>query len=661
MRSRPVPVGAEVALAFTAGVLAFVLVSVPLAATDSEVVAGLLAPLSAAGVVALSRYCGIAYAVPAALTALVAYDWFVFPPTHPAEFPDSANLVNLLAYLAAGALVGELAAYTGRRAVASERALSALAEEQAALRRVATLVAQHAPATDVCGAIAREVGGLLGVDATHMGRYDDGDMVTGVANWSREGDHLPVGTRTSTEGDSVSALVRRTSRPARMDGYEAASGSIAEVLRERGFRSSVGAPVIVDGRLWGVMIASSKAEEPLPDDTEARIAAFTELAATAISNTEAWSETRTLADEQAALRRVATLVARESPPTEIFAMVAEELGHLLRVEGTGIWRYENDGYATAVAAWGKLRVLAAPGTRVPLEEHSIAGRIRSSGRAARVDDYGAMRPAGAAARREGIHTAVRTPIVVDGRLWGAMVLATIGAEPLPADTEARMAGFTGLVATAISNVQARSALAASRARILAATDQERRRVVRDLHDGAQQRLVHTVVTLKLADRELRETQGRAPELVSEALGHAETAMKELRELAHGILPVVLTRGGLRAGVDALAARMPVPVANDVTADRLPRAIEATAYFVVAEALTNVAKHAHAHTAEVAASIDQGVLRVEVRDDGIGGARSDGHGLLGLGDRLAALDGTLRIESAPGGGTLVAAAIPVRHA
>jgi signal transduction histidine kinase len=185
--------------------------------------------------------------------------------------------------------------------------------------------------------------------------------------------------------------------------------------------------------------------------------------------------------------------------------------------------------------------------------------------------------------------------------------------------------------------------------------------VRDLHDGAQQRLVHTVVTLKLARRALRREDPAAAALVDEALVHAERGNAELRELAHGILPAVLTRGGLRAGVEALVTRMPLPVTVDVAVGRLPAAIEAPAYFVVAEALTNVVKHSGAESAAVSASVDDGVLRVEVRDDGVGGAREDGTGLVGLDDRLAALDGALRIESPVGNGTLVAAAIPVRCA
>jgi signal transduction histidine kinase len=182
--------------------------------------------------------------------------------------------------------------------------------------------------------------------------------------------------------------------------------------------------------------------------------------------------------------------------------------------------------------------------------------------------------------------------------------------------------------------------------------------VRDLHDGAQQRLVHTIITLQLADRAFQNEQEDAPALLTEALDHAQQAKAELRELVHGILPSVLIQGGLRAGVDALASRMPVPVENGVSVGRLPAAVEATAYFVVAEALTNVAKHARARRTRVAARVEDGTLRVLVRDDGLGGARPDGSGLLGLADRVAALDGRLTVESPADGGTLIAADIPV---
>jgi signal transduction histidine kinase len=191
-----------------------------------------------------------------------------------------------------------------------------------------------------------------------------------------------------------------------------------------------------------------------------------------------------------------------------------------------------------------------------------------------------------------------------------------------------------------------------------AGDDARRRVVRDLHDGAQQRLVHTIVTLKLAQRALERDDGRAESLVAEALGHAAKGNAELRELAHGMLPSILTRGGLRAGLDELVSRVDLPVTVDITSERFPAGIEASAYFAVAEALTNVVKHSQAQSAEVRAVAGDGVLKVEVRDDGIGGADPNGTGLVGIDDRMAAIGGSLRIESPAGGGTLLAAVLPL---
>jgi PAS domain S-box-containing protein len=364
-----------------------------------------------------------------------------------------------------------------------------------------------------------------------------------------------------------------------------------------------------------------------------------------------------LADEQAALRRVATLVARDSPAEEVFAAVAEALGQLLGVISTSLWRHEDDGTATLAASWGELHGRAPVGGRFSLQGDSVTSRVFRTARPARMDDYAeATGEVGEAFRALGVRAGVGAPIIVDGRLWGSMGAAA--NEPLPPDAESRIAEFTELVALAMGNIDARTELTASRARIVAAAHEERRRVVRDLHDGAQQRLVHTVITLKLAQRALARDAGDAPSLVGEALDHAERANQELRELAHGILPAALTAGGLRAGVGELASRMPLRVDVKVCADRLATPIEATAYFVVAEALTNVAKHARATTVAVAARVKDGTLWVEVRDDGVGGVRPEGSGLQGLEDRVAAVDGRLQVVSPAGVGTLVTAAIPI---
>jgi GAF domain-containing protein len=535
-----------------------------------------------------------------------------------------------------------------------------LAEEQTALRHVATLVARGVPPSELFGAVAEQVGTLLRADLAGMTRYESDDMVTPLATWAAVGDHAEVDGRWPLDRGDLGMVISRTGRPARVQDWADVPGRTAAFVREEmGVRSSVGSPIVVEGRLWGALIVHSTHTEPLPADTESRLENFTELVATAMSNAQAREEVRRLADEQAALQRVATLVARESPPAQIFAAVAEELGRLLRVSHTKMCRYESDGTATLVADWGEPDPVVPVGTRCVVDGENVVTLVRRTEQPVRIEDYSkATGVIGEHVRRLGVRSAVGAPIVVEGRLWGVMIAASPEAEPLPAATEARIGQFTELAATAISNIQARSDLAASRARIVAATDEERRRVVRDLHDGAQQRLVHTVLTLKLARAALQTGGEDARALVTEALDQAERGAAELRELAHGILPSVLTHGGLPAAVGALASRTPVPVDTHLYVDRLPAAVEASAYFVVAEALTNVAKHAHAQRAEVTAHVRDGTLEVQVRDDGVGGAQTGGSGLQGLADRLSVLDGRLRVESPAGGGTLVEAAIPL---
>jgi signal transduction histidine kinase/CHASE3 domain sensor protein len=371
-------------------------------------------------------------------------------------------------------------------------------------------------------------------------------------------------------------------------------------------------------------------------------------------------ELRLIAEEQAALRRVATLVARDVPPDELFEAAAVEVRILLGADGTGLLRYEDDGTAVVFAGIAEESAEVARGQRWTLEGQSVTAEVLRTGRSTRLDYGDAQGSIPDAVRRAGIRTSVGAPIVAGGRLWGVMVAAWKRADALSPDIEERMAQFTELIATAIANAQSRAELAASRARVVATADETRRRIERDLHDGAQQSLVHTVITLKLAKRALGDASGPAVELIDDALEHAERANEELRELAHGILPATLTRG-LGAAIETLVSHVRLPVSVDVTAERVSPELEATAYFIVAEALTNTVKHARATRASVTASVADGMLRVEVSDDGVGGARADGRsGLLGLYDRVAAVNGELRVDSPPGGGTTVAAAIPLRE-
>jgi GAF domain-containing protein len=486
-----------------------------------------------------------------------------------------------------------------------------LADEQAALRRIAIMVAEEAPQNAVFQAIAQECLRLFGSEEIRLMRYEEGpSQVIAAASGTRL-DPLPVGLRTPLGGNNGATRVHETGRAVRIDDYEReATGPLGQTLAPSGVVCVVATPIVVEGRLWGAMGAASR-RAPLPPETEERLGQFTDLMATAIANTEARDRAQRLTDEQAALRRVATLVAHEAPAEEVFARVASEVAVLLGVESAAVLRHDEGDRATVVGRWGP---------ELP--------------------------------------SAATAPITVDGRLWGVMAVGTTRADPLPADAEARIAEFSELVGTAIANLQARSDLAASRARVVAASDETRRQIERDLHDGAQQRLVETVLKLRVAC-EVAETDAAAvPELLDEALDGAERAMDELSELVHGILPPVLVRGGLPSALRSLARRTSVPVDADVAVGRFAADVEATAYFVVAEALTNVVKHAHASAAWVTAHAEDGVLHVAVRDDGAGGAHAGGSGLLGLADRLAVLDGRLTVESPPGGGTVVAAAIPL---
>jgi len=370
-------------------------------------------------------------------------------------------------------------------------------------------------------------------------------------------------------------------------------------------------------------------------------------------------ELASLAAEQAALRRVATLVAGGAPPAEVFAETAAEVRRLLGTDVAGLCRYEPDESVTVLALEADVPLGLSVGDRLTLEGESAMAAVYRTGREARVESYD--RTSGSVAtvaRGGGLGTSAGAPIVVEGRLWGVVVVG-VGGDTLPADTERRLGDFTELVATAIANAHTRDELNASRERLVTAGDDARRLVVRDLHDGAQQRLVHTIVTLKLLRHALRRG-GETEPLVGEALANAEAANAELRELAHGILPAALTSGGLPAGIDTVVTRIKLPVDVDVPRARFASHVEASAYFVVTEALTNTVKHARATRAEVRCWVEDGMLHVAVADDGIGGARPDGNGLLGLDDRVTAQGGRLEIKSPPGGGTRVAVTLPLRN-
>jgi signal transduction histidine kinase len=374
-------------------------------------------------------------------------------------------------------------------------------------------------------------------------------------------------------------------------------------------------------------------------------------------------EQRRLGEEQAALRRVATLVAGDAPPELVFQTVTEEVCRVLGIREAVLERYEDETRAIIVGRYGnRLGGDFEVGTVIELEDGLAATKVLRTGTPVRVDNYAEL--PGEVARRVsaiGFRSSIAVPIGVAASPWGALVASLREDEVLPPETEQRMASFAALVALAVASAQAREELEASRLRIVEASDAERRRLERNLHDGAQQRLVALSVGLRLAMEKIRTRPDQAAELLEVAAEELSEALTELRELAQGIHPAVLTERGLEPALEVLTARAPLPVALDVRLrERLPEHVETAAYYVVSEALANVAKHACADEATVRILRSDVSALVEVEDNGEGGAQLDsGSGLRGLLDRVETLDGHLEIDSRRGRGTLVRAALPVR--
>lgn len=550
----------------------------------------------------------------------------------------------------------QLAAFTDllASAIANEQSreeLEQLVAEQAALRRVAELAAHDAPPEEVLQAIAAEASGLVGVAFTTLLRFEP-DGATEIVAIHDPPEGFAVGMRAPAGGDGAIQRVRRTGRPARVHRLTDMSGAWASLAASRGVLSSAAAPILAEDRLWGVLVAAGRRD--LPPHIEDKLSRFAELAGTAIASSQARADVQALADEQAALLRVAEQVARGGPSDAVFAAVAFEAQQLLNGPPMTLVRFEEDEALTVISRSGGP---AAPGTRIPYAAGTLPDRVRRGVRAVRVDDY-SVEPDAALAREFGLAAAVAAPIAVESRVWG-MLTATSADRPLVRDVEERLQRFANLVGTAVSNATSRAQLIASRARVLSTADETRRRLQRDVHDGAQQRLVQTVITLKLTRQSLAQGDVTAGlDGVEEALKHAQKATDQLRELVSGILPAALTFGGLRGGVESLLTDLPLRVETAIDVPRVAVEVETTAYFVIAEALTNVVKHARAERAWVRVGLDAGALHIEVGDDGVGGAEAGrGSGLTGLFDRVEAGGGRLRISSRPGVGTTIWAKVP----
>ena len=562
----------------------------------------------------------------------------------------------------------ELAATAIANAQAEEQ-LRKLADTQAALRRLAMLVARGEPPEAVFAAATSEALRYFGGGTARMIRYETDGTATLLANEGTTGPHVRVGER--WEGyppTGLTATVRQTGQAARVDDYRDVPGG-EPYLRE-GLRSAVALPIHVDGRLWGA-IAVGSGEGPLPDGTEQRMTEFTDLVGTAVANAQnraaleaSRDELARLLEEQAALRRVATLVGRGTDPAEIFSAVAEEVRRLLDADRAGIARYEPDGTSVVISGAGEEALVTWPvGTRLELRDYLAPAVVGRTGRSARVDEdawSGETDPAASRLRERGIRSMVASRIIIDGRLWGA-VGASTRRGPFPSDAADRLTDFTDLVATAVGNAESRAELAASRARIVAAADQVRRRIERDLHDGTQQRLVSLGLELRLAQGLVPADQRELETEIGRVADELTGVVEDLREIARGIHPAILSEGGLGPALRTLARRAAVPVELDVPAlGRRPEPVEVAAYYVCSEALTNATRHARASVVSIALEERDGCLHLSIRDDGAGGADpARGSGLIGLRDRVEAMGGALEVSGPPGEGTLILVQLPLR--
>jgi signal transduction histidine kinase len=533
--------------------------------------------------------------------------------------------------------------------------LHRLIEEQMALRRVATLVAAGPSDVDLVAAVTSEIAQLFGAHRASALRWD-GDTVRVVGDWSADGVPMTLMDRVfSFGGDTITARVVNSGMPARVESLDDLHTDFArERWADLGIHASIGAPIVVDGRIWGVITASrTTSDDPFPRGAEQSLGDFAALVAQAIANSEARQEVAALAEEQAALRRVATLVAGGRAQAEVLDAVTREVGQVFTAQAVYFVCWE--GVQDEVVVVGGWADGAEPALAPRSLYHPAPGSptlsVLETGFASRNNE---------SSPELGDRFAIAAPVIVNANLEGALVALRPGGSAFPAGAEIRLRSFADLISQSIANAHAQEEMRASRARIVRAADEARQKLERNLHDGAQQRLVSASISLRLATGKLPDSPEDAQRILVGAAEELTHAIHELRELARGIHPAILTEHGLGMALESLADRAPVQVAvaNELE-DRLPADVEAAAYYVVAESLTNIAKYAEASAVEVRVARRDGCARVDVLDDGIGGADvSRGSGLRGLADRVEALDGRLGVESPPSEGTRVWAEIPL---
>jgi signal transduction histidine kinase len=534
--------------------------------------------------------------------------------------------------------------------------LQRLVEEQKALRRVATLVAAGASDLDLVAAVTAEIAQIFGAHRASALRWD-GDSIRVIGEWSADGMPMTLMDRVYPfGGDTITARVVNAGGPARVESLDDLHTDFArERWAELGIQAAIGAPIMVDGRIWGLVSASrATQDDPFPPGSEHRLGDFAALVAQAIANSEARQQVTALAEEQAALRRVATLVAGGRPREEVIDAVLREVGPVFSAQAAYFvcWEGVYDE-VVVVGGW-------TDGTEEPLPPRSLyhpepGGAtlgVLETGFAGRIDE---------SSPELGQRAAIAAPVITQAKLEGALVALRPAGTAFPAKSEIRLRSFADLISQSIANATAQEEMRASRARIVRAADEARQKLERNLHDGAQQRLVSASISLRLATAKLPDAPEDAQKILAGASQELTLAIDELRELARGIHPAILTEHGLGMALVGLAERAPVNVSvTNELEDRLPPDVEAAAYYVVSESLTNVAKYANASSVEVRICRREGYARVDVVDDGVGGADvSRGSGLRGLADRVEALDGRLGIESPPAAGTRVWAEIPLR--
>jgi Signal transduction histidine kinase len=372
-----------------------------------------------------------------------------------------------------------------------------------------------------------------------------------------------------------------------------------------------------------------------------------------------YDELRRIADEQAALRNLATLVARGVPPSDVFDAVAREMGQVLGTRQTVIARYEEDGTALMTAGTYNYEEIVTAGSRFALEEGTVSDLVFRTRAPGRVDAYRGKGALSKRLRDRGVFSSVGCPIMVGQEIWGVAIASSSTPEPLPDDTEERMLEFTELTAAAIANAQSHSDLIASRARVVTATDETRRRIERDLHDGTQQNLVSIGLEMRAIEAAMPPELEQLKHQLSATARAVDNAVTELQEISRGLHPAILARGGIRPALTVLARRSAIPVQVNLPPEcPLPEQLEVTVYYIVSEALTNATKYAHASKVYVDLTMTGGLVRLSIRDDGLGGADpARGSGLTGLCDRVTALGGRMEVTSPVGAGTTLFAEIP----